>query len=107
MDVDKMVMGDNLYEAMEKGIRAAKVIIMCISNEYTKSTNCKKEANLSSALKKPIIPLLMSNDVTWPPEGLGTIVGGLLYKDFRNANSNFDSIMEDLKQTLKEKLKTN
>jgi len=45
----------------------------------------------------------MSDDVIWPPEGLGTIVGGLLYKDFRSAKL-FDSLMEDLKNTLKEKL---
>jgi len=106
MDVDKMVVGDNLYVAMEKGIRAAKIVIMCISKPYTLSTNCKKEADLTSALKKPIIPLLMSDDVSWPPEGLGTIVGGLLYKDFRNANSTtvFNQNMEDLKQTIKQKL---
>jgi len=103
MDVEKMVMGDNLFEAMEKGIRSAKIILMCISKPYTKSVNCKKEADLASALKKPIVPLLMSDDVIWPPEGLGTIVGGLLYKDFRSAKL-FDSLMEDLKNTLKEKL---
>jgi len=106
MDVDKMSMGDNLFTTMEKGIRAAKVILMCISAPYTKSVNCKREADLSAALKKPIIPLLMSDDVIWPPEGLGSIVGGLLYKDFRIAEDSviFDRLMVDIKNTIKDKI---
>jgi len=104
MDNDKMVVGDNLYEAMEKGIRAAKVIVMCISGAYASSVNCKREADLAAALKIPIVPLLMSDDVVWPPIGLGAIVGGLLYKDFRSASdpASFDRLLLDLKYTLKD-----
>jgi len=105
MDVDMIKMGDNLFEVMEKGIRATKIVIMCISGQYAKSENCKKEADLSAVLRKPIIPLLMS-DVEWPPEGLGAIVGGLLYKDFRPAGDSiqFDRLMIDLKRTIKHKI---
>ena len=35
--------GDKLFEKIDQGIRAAKVIICCVSEKYAKSPNCNRE----------------------------------------------------------------
>ena len=35
--------GDKLFEKIDSGIRAAKVIICCVSEKYAKSPNCNRE----------------------------------------------------------------
>ena len=35
--------GDKLFEKIDTGIRAAKVIICCVSEKYAKSPNCNRE----------------------------------------------------------------
>ena len=35
--------GDKLFEKIDTGIRAAKIIICCVSEKYAKSPNCNRE----------------------------------------------------------------
>lgn len=37
--------GDKLYEKIDKGIRAAKLIICLVTEKYAASPNCNKEVN--------------------------------------------------------------
>jgi len=92
MDIGEMASCDELYTAIEKGIRAAKVVIVCISNEYALSTNCNREINLAADLKKMIIPIIVSNGVEWPPKGIATAIAGKVYIDFSDP-SKFDENM--------------
>ena len=43
MDIGQMGGGDKLFEKIDTGIRAAKVIICCVSEKYAKSPNCNRE----------------------------------------------------------------
>ena len=43
MDVGQMGGGDKLFEKIDSGIRAAKVIICCVTHKYAKSPNCNRE----------------------------------------------------------------
>ena len=43
MDIGQMGGGEKLYEQIDQGIRAAKVIISCVSNKYAASPNCNRE----------------------------------------------------------------
>ncbi|CAH1788849.1 unnamed protein product [Owenia fusiformis] len=82
MDIGQMGGGDKLFQKIDQGIRAAKVIICCVSKKYSKSDNCTREVNLSVNLGKPIIPLLMEK-LSWPPEGaMGPIFGEYLFVRF-------------------------
>ena len=82
MDIGQMGGGDKLFAKIDEGVRAAKVIICCVTEKYAKSPNCNREVNLSTNLGKPVIPLLMEK-MQWPPPGsMGPIFGEYLFIRF-------------------------
>src|SRR5689334_22963639 len=60
--------GDSLYAAIDKGIRNAKVVVICMNSKYPQSENCTKEVFLAQGVDKPIIPILMES-TKFPPDG--------------------------------------
>ncbi|KAL5004109.1 hypothetical protein ScPMuIL_017565 [Solemya velum] len=88
MDVGQMGGGDKLFEKIDEGIRAAKVVISCVTEKYAKSPNCNREVNLSVTLNKPLIPLLMEQ-IGWPPKGaMGPIFSEYLFIRFFQRGEN-------------------
>ncbi|XP_056022602.1 uncharacterized protein LOC125652678 isoform X2 [Ostrea edulis] len=82
MDVGQMGGGDKLFEKIDSGIRAAKIVISCVTEKYAKSPNCNREVNLAVNLGKPMIPLLMEK-MAWPPAGsMGPIFSEYLFIRF-------------------------
>ena len=43
MDIGQMGGGDKLFQKIDEGIRAAKIIISCVTEKYAKSPNCNRE----------------------------------------------------------------
>ena len=43
MDIGQMGGGDKLFQKIDEGIRAAKLIISCVTEKYAKSPNCNRE----------------------------------------------------------------
>jgi len=104
MDIGKMGGGDDFLLEMEKGIRAAKVVVVCLTKDYLTSKNCRSEIILAHKLDKFIIPLLISDGFSWPPEGLGTVLAEKLYIDFRdsyNDSATFDVCIKKLIHQIK------
>ncbi|CAF3498130.1 unnamed protein product [Rotaria socialis] len=90
LDIFQMGGGDSLFEKIDAGIRNAKCIIACVTPNYTKSTNCRREMSLSDALGKSIIPLLLEATTTWPPAGpMALIFTDKSYIDFCPTNGNY------------------
>ncbi|XP_055899191.1 uncharacterized protein LOC106060709 [Biomphalaria glabrata] len=82
LDIGQMGGGDKLFKKIDTGIRAAKVVISCVTSNYAKSPNCNREVNLSVSLNKPIIPLLLEQ-CPWPPPGsMGPIFSEYLFIRF-------------------------
>ena len=46
MDVGQMGGGDKLYAKIDGGMRAAKVVVCCVSERYAESPNCNREVRL-------------------------------------------------------------
>lgn len=82
MDIGQMGGGDKLFAKIDDGVRSAKIILSCVSENYALSANCCREVNLSTNLGKPIIPLLMEQ-MQWPPAGpMSPVLSEYLYIKF-------------------------
>ena len=45
MDIGQMGGGDKLFAKIDAGIRAAKVIVCCVTQRYSESPNCNREVS--------------------------------------------------------------
>ena len=57
IDVDQI--HGSSCEAMADAIENAKVVLMCMTEKYKQSTNCRAEAEYSFQLNRPIVPLIL------------------------------------------------
>jgi len=103
-DDGNMKGGEHLFEAIDKGITSASVIISCLSNQYGASVNCKREVRLAAERKKILIPVLVDVCNPFPPRGdMGPLLAGLIYIDLHEDNLfaiNLEQLVSALKQTL-------
>ncbi|XP_046563069.1 uncharacterized protein LOC124271943 [Haliotis rubra] len=102
MDVDHME-GSTL-QAMAEAVQNASVVLVCMSERYKLSQNCRSEAEYAFSLEKKIVPLLMQR--AYKPDGwLGMIKGTKLFFDF-SGKYPYDQKMADLAKELGEHGKT-
>ncbi|XP_072020800.1 uncharacterized protein [Amphiura filiformis] len=93
MDVTNM-RGD-ILTAMADAVQNSDVILICMTESYKDSQNCRSEASYAYKLKKKIIPLLVEKDT---PDGwLGLLQGMDLYYSFHSD----DQLKKNMGQLLK------
>ncbi|KAJ7380757.1 hypothetical protein OS493_007135 [Desmophyllum pertusum] len=96
MDIDEM--GGSTLESMASAVENASVVLVCVSQKYKESPNCRSEAEYTYQLHKDIIPLMMDNK--YRPDGwLGFIVGTKFWIDFSEKyklDSNADKLEKEL-----------
>ena len=81
MDLEQM--GGSTLEAMAKAVEDAAVVLVCVSQRYKESPNCRSEAEYAYQLRKDIIPLMMQRN--YQADGwLGMLVGTKLWIGFQN-----------------------
>ncbi|KAK7115728.1 hypothetical protein V1264_001547 [Littorina saxatilis] len=79
MDIDN-IKGSTL-QAMAEAVEGASAVLICMSQRYKDSPNCRTEAEYAFALQKPIVPLLLERG--YKPDGwLGMLKGSKLFFDF-------------------------
>ncbi|XP_046350499.2 uncharacterized protein LOC124131331 isoform X2 [Haliotis rufescens] len=99
MDVDNM--GGSTLQAMAEAVQNASVVLVCMSERYKESQNCRSEAEYAFSLQKTIIPLLMQRE--YKPDGwLGMIKGTKLFFDF-SGKYDFNKKLIELSRELGEK----
>ena len=81
MDMEQM--GGSTLETMAKAVENSSVVLICVSERYKESPNCRSEAEYTYKLGKDIIPLMMQR--TYKPDGwLGMLVGTKFWIDFHS-----------------------
>ncbi|XP_052804480.1 uncharacterized protein LOC128234333 isoform X2 [Mya arenaria] len=96
MDVDN-ISGSTL-DAMACAVEEAEIILICMSQMYKDSNNCRAEAEYAFKLNKKIIPLCM--DMNYKPDGwLGIMIGTKLFFDF-SGKYKFSDKMGDLQNEI-------
>eukprot|EP00457_Paulinella_chromatophora_P002851 gb/GEZN01002856.1/.p1 GENE.gb/GEZN01002856.1/~~gb/GEZN01002856.1/.p1 ORF type:complete len:641 (-),score=123.07 gb/GEZN01002856.1/:240-2162(-) len=78
-DLDRMQ--GSTVGAMAEAVENASIVLVCISNNYKKSANCRLEAEYSLQRKTPFIPLMLQKN--YQPDGwLGLMMGTRLWYPF-------------------------
>ncbi|XP_064597655.1 uncharacterized protein LOC135464094 [Liolophura sinensis] len=96
MDVDYM--GGSTLQAMAEAVENSAAVLICMSQRYKDSPNCRAEAEYAFQRRVPIIPLLMED--SYRPDGwLGILLGSKLFFDFSGKYS-FESKLESLQKEL-------
>ena len=92
---DEQLFNNFLFEQLGTAIVDSKCLVCCITKEYTESDNCQRELSYASALKKPIIVLMIENlQINEINPGVGILISPLLrfnlYKEISSSHD-FDS----------------
>ena len=81
MDLEEM--GGSTLETMAKAVENSSVVLVCVSERYKESPNCRSEDEYTYKLGKDIIPLMMQRN--YKPDGwLGMLVGTKFRIDFHS-----------------------
>ncbi|XP_060066997.1 uncharacterized protein LOC132547246 [Ylistrum balloti] len=83
MDIHHME--GNLLDAMSQAVLESDVVIICASEQYGDSANCRLEAEFARKKKKTIIPLMMQKNANLPG-WLDMLLGDKLYYRFYDIN---------------------
>ena len=70
---------ETLQSQIQRTMKAALVVICCITPKYMQSDNCIKDLTLAEVLHKPILPIMM-RFCPWPPDGAPLQVRKILVK---------------------------
>ncbi len=84
---------------MAEAVENSSVFLMCVSEKYYMSPNCRLEAEYATRLRKPIVPLLMQADYM-PTGWLGIIMGDKIYYKFSSMPQR--TFLDSLESMLKE-----
>eukprot|EP00045_Choanoeca_perplexa_P012664 m.139536 g.139536 ORF g.139536 m.139536 type:complete len:736 (-) comp16090_c0_seq5:181-2388(-) len=80
MDVDQMSDRNNIFESMAAAVEEASVVVVCISQEYAESANCRLECQYAHSHHIPMVPV--RPDKGFKPAGwLGLIMSSTLWYD--------------------------
>ena len=76
---------NDLYDTMAKAIESASIILICYSQEYKDSGNCRFEAYYAAKLNVEIISIRVQ-DKYQPDSWLGMILAGKFWIDYSDKN---------------------
>ncbi|CAL8330607.1 unnamed protein product [Merluccius merluccius] len=97
LDIEGGVKG-NINDAMAAGVEGAAVICPFMTPAYQASRSCKRELSYADSREAAIVPVMVARN--WEAsEWLGLVTAGLLWLDFRNAETNdehFESCLQSL-----------
>ena len=103
--IDTEKMSGDIYGKMAQAVFKSKIIIMCLSEKYELSDNCKFEYEYAAKKKKNFVPVMVQKD--YEPRGgfsLDMILGSKLYYMLSEDNE-FKENIPDVLKAIQEQLK--
>ncbi|CAH1783289.1 unnamed protein product [Owenia fusiformis] len=79
--IDVEQMGGSTLEAMAEAVEQASMVLLCFSEKYKDSPNCRTEAEYTFQLRKKTVPIKVQQGYT-PNGWLGMMIGTKLFYDF-------------------------
>ena len=102
MDIDDM--RDNTIDSMENAVKQSSCVLICYTEKYFESDNCKAEAEYTWKINKPFVPIKMQQG--YEPKGwLSFILGNKLLIDINKYR--FDEFIQKLNQQIDDHLNNN
>ena len=103
---DEDEMHGSLIDRMAEAVEGSRAIVLCYSQNYKNSGNCRGEAQYAYKCKKPIIPVRCQEG--YDADGwLGFIIGSMLYYDLSTPNSfeqNLPGLLKDVARHMGSKI---
>ena len=102
IDYYNMTYANNLPQTMGETVEDSTVIVVCYSEAYQNSSNCRQEALYSFQLKKKQVFAKVQEDFT-PTGWLGFILAGHQYYNFYNESvfdENFEKLLGNVEEGL-------
>ncbi|KAJ3062442.1 Leucine-rich repeat serine/threonine-protein kinase 2 [Podochytrium sp. JEL0797] len=81
LDVDRLKHGETLFDNLASAIKPCKFAVVCVSDEYIGSTNCKREFTFLNKQQIPYVIVVVGTNKTsaWQSSGIGLQAGDTLY----------------------------
>ncbi|XP_077968975.1 uncharacterized protein LOC120344912 isoform X2 [Styela clava] len=96
--IDVESMGGSTLQAMAEAVEKSEVVLVCMSQKYKESPNCRTEAEYAYKLGKTLVPVKVESG--YEADGwLGALQGAKFYLDFSNLNA-FESMFSKLLKEL-------
>ncbi|KAJ3062444.1 hypothetical protein HDU98_001696, partial [Podochytrium sp. JEL0797] len=92
LDVDRLKHGESLFENLAEAIKPCHFAVVCVSDEYVNSVNCKREFTFLNNRRIPYVIVVVgaNEESKWAETGVGFQAGDTLY---------IEAHKEDEKQT--------
>lgn len=102
MDVQEINSSNALFGAITRGMNSASVMVACVSDEYTRSENCKLEFRFAHvSLRLPIVKAVVGQGNEWRNHEIAFLGGAYPEVNFQYENSNAHrDLLEHVKQAL-------
>lgn len=97
--IDVEQMQQSTLDSMANGIEGSSAVMVCMSDSYKSSANCRMEVTYAHQIKRPLVPVMMRSK--YKPDGyLGLLFGDRLYFDVGGRRP-FDQAMAGLVRELR------
>ena len=104
MDEVQIKPGEQLFNQIDDGVSNCQVFLACLSPDYSRSINCRRELLLATERRKIIIPLHVAQLEEWPPRGdLGPLLAGKVYINV-SSEEKFEEVQDQLVSAIKQSL---
>jgi hypothetical protein len=80
--IDRECLRNRVRDGMAKAVESSKIVIICLSDPYTKSSACQCEAEYAFNLNRDVIPLYVQQGFRIKQGWLYMLINGLRHLDY-------------------------